>query len=191
MVLTILWQVYMFLSAYESIQAWKMMEELLGQVKARILEVYRLEFQVETRAQAMEKRKTEWRKQLQSSFVLLKHFPKSIFCMLYPIWKLRKSRIQRFKPCMIWSWNEEDMSFGRQLHQNGNTISQGDFLHGAKFGHFAPWRKHLAKFRKVDLGTLRNAFEIPCFETLLMLFHCRFSKIFCLIFSFVNTYFTL
>ncbi|KAL6329701.1 hypothetical protein AAG906_027261 [Vitis piasezkii] len=29
-----------------------MMEELLGQVKARILDVYRLEFQVETRAQA-------------------------------------------------------------------------------------------------------------------------------------------
>ena len=41
----------MFLSAYESIQACQMMEELLGQVKARILEVYRLEFQVETRAQ--------------------------------------------------------------------------------------------------------------------------------------------
>ena len=30
MVLTILWQVYMFLSAYESIQACQMMEELLG-----------------------------------------------------------------------------------------------------------------------------------------------------------------
>ena len=48
---------------------------------------------------------------------------------------------------------------------HGNTISQGDFLHGAKFGHFAPWRKHLAKFRKVDLGTLRNAFEMLCFST--------------------------
>ena len=51
MVLTILWQVYMFLSVYESIQACQMMEELLGQVKARILEVYRLEFQVKTLAQ--------------------------------------------------------------------------------------------------------------------------------------------
>ncbi|RVW90974.1 Retrovirus-related Pol polyprotein from transposon TNT 1-94 [Vitis vinifera] len=38
--------------AYESIQACQMMEELLGQVKARILDIYRLEFQVETRAQA-------------------------------------------------------------------------------------------------------------------------------------------
>ncbi|RVW63766.1 Copia protein [Vitis vinifera] len=40
-----------FRLAYESIQACQMMEELLGQVKARILEVYKLEFQVETRAQ--------------------------------------------------------------------------------------------------------------------------------------------
>ena len=116
------------------------------------------------------------------------------------------------------------ISSGNTSTSHGNTISQGeatkwailqgDFLHGVKFGHFAPWRNHLAKFHKVDLGTLRNAkfsqggfspceiwtlhlsscenaFEIPYFETLLMIFHCRFSKIFCLIFSFVNTYFTL
>ena len=38
MVLTILWQVYMFLSAYESIQACQMMEELLGQVMVKLLE---------------------------------------------------------------------------------------------------------------------------------------------------------
>ena len=55
--------------------------------------------------------------QLQSSFALLKHFPKSIFYILYTISKLIKSRIQRFKPCTIWSWNEKDMAFGRQLHQ--------------------------------------------------------------------------
>ena len=35
---TILWQVYMFLSAYESIQPCQMMEELLGQVMAKLLE---------------------------------------------------------------------------------------------------------------------------------------------------------
>ena len=40
------------------------------------------------------------------------HFLHSIYHF-----KLRKSRIQRFKPCTIWSWNEEDMAFGRQLHQ--------------------------------------------------------------------------
>ena len=72
-------------------------------------------------------RKEQWRRgkqseenrgqQLQSSFALLEHFEKSIFYMLYTISKLRKSRIQRFKPCTIWSWNEEDMAFGRQLLQ--------------------------------------------------------------------------
>ena len=55
--------------------------------------------------------------QLQSSLALLEHFPKSIFYMLYTISNLRKSRIQRFKPCTIWSWNEEDMAFGIQLLQ--------------------------------------------------------------------------
>ena len=34
--------------------------------------------------------------QLQSSFTLLEHFPKSIFYILYTISKLWKSRIQRF-----------------------------------------------------------------------------------------------
>ena len=38
MVLTILWQVYMFLSTYESIQACQMMEELPGQVMAKLSE---------------------------------------------------------------------------------------------------------------------------------------------------------
>ena len=55
--------------------------------------------------------------QLHSSFTLLEHFPKSIFYMLYTISKLWKSRIQHFKPCTIWSWNEEDMAFGIQLLQ--------------------------------------------------------------------------
>ena len=55
--------------------------------------------------------------QLQSSFALLENFPKSIFYILYTISKLWKSRIQRFKPCTIWSWNEEDMAFGSQLLQ--------------------------------------------------------------------------
>ena len=71
----------------------------------------------------MEKRKSKQSEekqrgqQLQSSFALLEYFPKSIFYMLYTISKLWKSRIQRFKPYMIWSWNEEDMAFGSQLLQ--------------------------------------------------------------------------
>ena len=100
---------------------------------------------------------------------------------------------------------------GEAIHLAKWPISQGDFPHGAKFGHFAPWRNHLSQggFRHLakcqisqggfspceiwtfHLPPLRNAFEIPYFETLLMIFHCRFSKIFCLTFSFVNTYFTL
>ena len=44
--------------------------------------------------------------QLQSSFTLLEHFLKSIFYILYTISKLRKSRIQCFKRCVIRSWNE-------------------------------------------------------------------------------------
>jgi len=65
--------------------------------------------------------------QLQSSLALLEHFPKSIFYMLYIISKLRKSKIQRFKPCTIWSWNEEDMAFGRQLLQGCAKISHNTF----------------------------------------------------------------
>ena len=58
-------------------------------------------------------RKEQWRRgkqsekirgqQLQSSFAFLEHFPKSIFYIPYTISKLWKSRIQRFKPYMIWS----------------------------------------------------------------------------------------
>ena len=55
--------------------------------------------------------------QLQSSFTLLEHFLKSIFYILYIISNIWKSIIQRFKPCTIWSWNEEDMAFWSQLLQ--------------------------------------------------------------------------
>ena len=55
--------------------------------------------------------------------------------MLYTISKLRKSRIQRFKPCTIWSWNEEDMAFGRQLHQAMGTPFHKVKIHLAKISH--------------------------------------------------------
>ena len=150
------------------------MEELLGWVKQGFWTFTGLNFKWKHEHKPWEHhfaRKEQWRRgkqseenrgqQLQSSFALLEHFPKSIFYMLYTISKLRKSRIQRFKPCTIWSWNKEDMAFGRQLHQAMFTIihlakiSQGDFLHGAKFGHFAPWRTTLRNFARW-LFTLRN-----------------------------------
>ena len=84
--------------------------------------------------------------------------------------------------CEIWPF--------RTMKKPPCEISQGGFRHLAKCqisqGGFSPceiWTFHLPP--------LRNAFEIPCFETLLMIFHCRFSKIFCLTFRFWNTYFTL
>ena len=61
--------------------------------------------------------------QLQSSFPLLKHFPKSIFYMIYTISKLRKSRIQRFKRCAIRSWNERVTAIAsRSLQVEGRIV---------------------------------------------------------------------
>ena len=84
--------------------------------------------------------------------------------------------------CEIWPF--------RTMKKPLCEISQGGFRHLAKMPNFARW---LFTLQNLDLlsSPLRNAFEIPCFETLLMIFHCPFSKIFCLTFSFVNTYFTL
>ena len=145
MVLTILWQVYMFLSAYESIQACQMMEELLGQVKARILDIYKLEFQVETRAQAKrskEEKQAKWREAKRTAaavfFRTFGAFSEVHFLHAIYISKLRKSRIQRFKPCMIWRWNEENMAFGRQLLQ-----ACAKFVQHLQLVHFPTLHKHI------------------------------------------------
>ncbi|RVW62942.1 hypothetical protein CK203_062869 [Vitis vinifera] len=67
-------------------------------------------------------RKEQWRRGKQSKEnrdsscslpSLLEHFPKSIFYILYTISKIRKSRIQRFKPCTFGAemrkiWPSED-----------------------------------------------------------------------------------
>ena len=130
-------------------------------------------------------------------FRTLEALPEVHFFMLYTIWNLRKSRIQRFKQCMIWSWNEEDMAFRRQLHHAKWPISQGCENFARRFSSwceiwpFRTMKKPLAKILQGGFRHIAKFLWIPCFETLLMLFHCRFSKIFCLAFSFVNTYFTL
>ena len=77
----------------------------------------------EAKRKSKQSEEKQRRQQLQSSFALLEHFPKSIFYMLYAISKLWKSKIQRFKPCTIWSWNEEVMAFGSQLLQACAKIS--------------------------------------------------------------------
>ena len=62
--------------------------------------------------------------QLQSSFALLEHFPKSILYMLYTISKLRKSKIQCFKRCAIRSWNEEVAAITSQSLRAEGSILQ-------------------------------------------------------------------
>ena len=57
---------------------------------------------------------------------LLDHFLKSIFYMLYTISKLRKSKIQCFKWCVIWSWNEGVTAIASQSLQ-----AEGRILHSA------------------------------------------------------------
>ncbi|RVW27978.1 Retrovirus-related Pol polyprotein from transposon RE1 [Vitis vinifera] len=47
--------------------------------------------------------------QLQSSFILLEHFLKLIFYMLYTISKIRKSRIQHFKPFISYELLEGEV----------------------------------------------------------------------------------
>ena len=69
----------------------------------------------------MEKRKAKWKNQRTAAVVFFRTFGELLevhfLHAIYTISKLWKSRIQRFKPCMIWSWNEEDMAFGSQLLQ--------------------------------------------------------------------------
>ena len=52
----------------------------------------------------------------------LEHFIESIIYILSIISKLGKSRVQRFKQCANWSWNEEVMVIWRQLHQVGEKF---------------------------------------------------------------------
>ena len=109
--------------------------------------------------------------QLQYSFALLEHFPKSIFYMLYTISKLRKSKIQRFKRCMNWSWNEEDMAFSRQLHPAHFHPGRNSIRIGIPSGcrHFHPesgWRhfpcyRHLHPALHPPPDDIRNSVAPP------------------------------
>ena len=62
----------------------------------------------------------------QSCQPLLEHFLKSNLCMLYVISKLRKSTIQCFKQCTIWSWNEGVTAIASRSLQ-----AEGRILHSA------------------------------------------------------------
>ena len=84
--------------------------------------------------------------QLQSSFALFEHFPKSILYMIYTILKLRKSRIQHFKPCTIWSWNEEVTAFGRWLLQAEGRIQQSVAKSSFCYENFAAFLHSVVDF---------------------------------------------
>ena len=58
---------------------------------------------------------------------LLKHFPESIWCMLYVVLKLGKSAIQCFKRFVNQSWNEEVRAIG-----NRSLQAKGQFRRAAK-----------------------------------------------------------
>ena len=62
----------------------------------------------------------------QSCQPLLKHFLKSNFYMLYVVSKIRKSIIQCFKWCTIWSWNEGVTAIASRSLQ-----AEGRILHSA------------------------------------------------------------
>ena len=81
-------------------------------------------------------------------------------------------------------------SSGSQESNASNCIKPWEHHFARRFSSwceiwpFRTMKNHLAKFRKV-------AFHLAKFGPFIFPFHCRFFKIFCLIFSFVNTYFTL
>ena len=180
----------MFLSAYESIQACQLMEELFGRVKQGFWTITGLNFK-------WKHEHKQWRRGKQSeenSYSLLSHFwstSRSLFFACYIPFESLGSQESKASN-RVW--------FGAEMRKiwpsEDNCIMSNDqfrkeiFFMVRNFAishhedppceNFASGFRHLAKF-----------LWIPCFESLLMLFHCRFSKIFCLIFSFVNTYFTL
>ena len=174
------------------------MEELFGRVKQGFWTIIGLNFK-------WKHEHKQWRRGKQSeenSCSLLSHFwsTSRFFACYIPFESLGSQESKASN--RVW--------FGAEMRKiwplEGNCIMSNDQFHKVNFT--------LRKFRKEIFFMVRNfailhhedppcenfasGFRhlakflwIPCFETLLMLFHCRFSKIFCLIFSFVNTYFTL
>ena len=93
-----------------------------------------------------------------------------------------------------FKWKHTHKQWEHHFAREGNSPCQNfarGFSSWCEIWPFQTMKKPPCEIWTFHLPLLRNAFEIPCFETLLMIFHYRFSKIFCLTFSLVNTYFTL
>ena len=192
MVLTILWQVYMLLSAYESIQACQLMEELLGRVKQGFCTFIGLNFKWkhEHKQREAKWKSKQWRrgKQRTAVVVFFRTFgalPEVHF--LHAIYHFKYQEVKNPTLQTVYNLELKWERYGLRkttTSSHGNTISQGDFLHGAKFGHFAPWRPTL---RNLDPSSFpfRKCLWNPLF------LHARttdFPDIFSLIFSRVNSF---
>ena len=99
----------------------------------------------------------------QSFQPLLEHFLKFNLCMLYVVSKLRKSKIQCFKRCVIQSWNEGVTAIARRSLQ-----VEGKFHTTAKSALgcenvvllLRKFRSHFAQCRDVLLKLPDRHFEI-------------------------------
>ena len=137
----------------------------------------------------MEKRKNRVKRKTEdSSCSLLWHFwstSRSPFFTFYIPFQSSGSQESnasnrvRFGAEMRKIWPSEDNCIKPWEHHFARRFSSW-----CEIWPFRTMKNHLAKFRKV-------AFHLAKFGPFIFPFHCRFSKIFCLIFSFVNTYFTL
>ena len=147
------------------------MEELLGRVKQGFWTFTNLNFKWKHEHKQWEHHFAKGGNSLAKRTNFARRIsPCQIFARGFSLW------------CEIWQF--------RTMKKPPCEISQGGIRHLAKMPNFARW---LFTLRNLDPSSspLAKCLWNPCFETLLMIFHCRFSKIFCLIFSFVNTYFTL
>ena len=93
----------------------------------------------------------------------LEHFIESIIYILSIISKLGKSRVQCFKQCANWSWNEEAMVIWRQLQQAENEF-RNPFSALRKFRNLAKssdiFASTLLDFLSQDI--LYNYLVSPC-----------------------------
>ena len=164
MVLTILWQVYMFLSASESIQACQLMEVLFGRVNKGFWTITGLNFK-------WKHEHKQWRRGKQSeenSFSLLSHFwstswsPFFAFYIPFEILGSQESNASNrvwFGAEMRKIWPSEDNC----IMSNDQFRKEIFFMvrNLATSHHEEPpceiWTLHLSPFE--------NAFEILCFST--------------------------
>ena len=168
MVLTILWQVYMFLSAYESIQACQLMEELFGRVKQGFWTITGLNFK-------WKHEHKQWRRGKQSeenSYSLLSHFwstSRSLFFACYiPFESLGSQESNAsnrvwFGAKMRKIWPSEDNCI--KLRDNfARWKARCEFL-SPKYGNFA----HLKPKYEIGTPTCENWIFWPTLFLLIFL----------------------